>query len=309
MDTLARAFKKLTKLRENLKDLSQEESYEVFKGILEGKVSDVKTSSFLTAMRVKGETPEELFGVVKAIRERMRFPESKEDALDLAPNYDGKNRTVYILPSALWFCSNLGIEFTSHFALRTPIKEGVTLYEVVSELGVDLKVSFSDQKDHAPDLYRLMPLRRELGFRTLINTVEKFLNPFRAKRIVVSVFHRPFLEKVEKLLEFLGFEDWTIVCGLEGGLEPFPDRPTYMKRKGKEIEAVDPRSLGLDMPKSVRTEDVLRDSVEINRMVVEGKERGGFLSWAVYTAGVLLYAEGKAESVKEGIDKIVATFL
>ncbi len=309
MDSIEKAFRKLTKLKENLQDLTEEEAYLLFRSILEGRFSEIRTSAFLTAMRIKGETPEELLGVIRAIKESMNFPEEKREALDLAPNYDGKNRTLYILPSALWICSQFGMEFTSHFALRTPTKEGVTLYEVLKALGVDVNIDFSDQRDYAPELYRLMPLRKELGFRTLINTVEKFLNPFRTRRIVVSLFHRPYFEKNEELLKLLGFEDYTIVKGLEGGLEPPTDRPVYLKRKGKEIESIDPRDLGLDLPDSVQTDRVLEDSVDLNRMIMEGRERGKFFNWAVYTAGLFLYAGGLVGSLREGIDKIVGTKL
>ncbi|RLJ70457.1 anthranilate phosphoribosyltransferase [Hydrogenivirga caldilitoris] len=295
---------KLTKLKENLQDLTQEEAYEVFKAILEGKLSDIKAAAFLTAMRIKGETSEELLGVIKAIKERMNFPQKKENALDLSLNYDGKNRTVYILPSALWLCSRLGVEFTNHYALGAPTKEGVTLYEVVKELGVDINVSFVDQKNYAPELYKLMPLRRELGFRSLINTVEKFLNPFQTKKIVVSIFHKPYFDKNAELLELLGIEDYTIIKGLEGGIEPLPDRPTLVKRRGKDIESIEPKSLGLEMPKEVHSENVLRDSLEINRKIIDGRERGEFFNWALYTAGVLLYAAGECESVEEGVGRV-----
>ena len=309
MNSIDKAFKKLTKLKENLQNLTEEEAYLLFRSILEGKISEIRTSAFLTAMRIKGETPEELLGVIRAIEEGMNFPEEKRDALDLAPNYDGKNRTLYILPSALWICSQMGMEFTNHFALKTPTKEGVTLYEVLKALGVDANIDFSDQKNYAPELYRLMPLRRELGFRTLVNTVEKFLNPFRAKKVVVSLFHRPYFEKNEELLKLLHFEDYTIVKGLEGGLEPPPDRPVYLKRKGKDLEVIDPKNLGLDLPESVQTDRVLEDSVDLNRMIIEGRERGKFFNWSVYTAGLLLYAGGVVESLKEGIDKIVGAKL
>ncbi len=309
MDSIEKSFRKLTKLKENLQDLTEEEAYLLFRSILEGRFSEIRTSAFLTAMRIKGETPEELLGVIKAVKEGMNFPKERKGALDLAPNYDGKNRTLYILPSAIWICSRFGMEFTSHFALRTPTKEGITLYEVVKAIGADLSIEFSDQRDHAPELYRLMPLRREIGFRTLINTVEKFLNPFRTRRIVVSLFHRPYFEKNEELLKLLGFEDYTIVKGLEGGLEPPTDRPVYLKRKGKEIESIDPKDLGLDLPDSVQTDRVLEDSVDLNRMIIDGRERGRFFNWAVYTAGLLLYAGGLVGSVEEGIDKIVASKL
>ncbi len=186
----------------------REEAYAVFREILRGTLSDIKVVAFLTAMRIKGETPEELLGVIRAIREGIRYPDPMERAIDLALNYDGKNRTLYILPSAVWMASLCGLSFTNHFALRTPTKEGLTLYEVFTSLDVDASIRFADQEDFAPDLYRLMPIRRELGFRSLINTVEKLLNPFGTKKIVVSIFHKPYFRKTEELLDLLGFGDY-----------------------------------------------------------------------------------------------------
>ena len=298
------AFKKLTKLKENLQDLTREEAYEIFKGTLKGSFSPVKSAVFLTAMRIKGETTEELLGVMSAVEEGMNFPPPRPNALDLAMNYDGKNRTLYILPSALWICSQLGMEFTNHFALRTPTKEGITLYEVVEAMGVDVGVHFSDQKDYAPELAGLMPLRRELGFRSLINTIEKFLNPFKTERVVVSLFHKPYFGKNADLLDQIGVKDYTLVKGVEGGIEPLTDRPTLIMRKGKELESIDPKDLGLDLPKDIKTDRVLEDSVAINRKVISGEERGEFLSWAIYTAGVLLYAFGKYKNVTSAIEEI-----
>jgi len=309
MDLVDSAFKKLTRLKENLQDLTEDEAYHVFDRILDNELSDIRTSAFLTAMRIKGETGEELLGVYKAIRERMNYPSQKPEALDLALNYDGKNRTLYILPSALWMCSRVGVSFTNHHAYRVPTKEGVTLYELVDRLGISIGAEFADQKSYAPDLYRLMPLRKELGFRSLINTVEKFLNPFGTRSVIVSIFHKPYFEKNAELLELLGFEDYTIVKGLEGGVEPLPDRPTYIKRKGEDLKSVSPGEIGLAMPKNVHTDNVLEDSLDLNRRIIGGKERDEYFNWAVYTAGVLLYAAGKCSSVVEGIELLMDTNL
>ncbi len=299
-------FKKLTKLKENLSDLTYEEAKNIFSLILKGEISHIKTAVFLTSMRVKGETPQELLGVIDAIKETMNFPPERSDAVDLAINYDGKDRTLYILPSSLWLLGKLGLSFTSHFALKTPTKEGTTLYEVVKGMGADLPVEFSDQKDFAPALYKLMPLRRELGFRSLINSVEKFLNPFKAKRIIGSVFHKPYFEKNESLLSLLDLEDFTLIKGVEGGIEPLPDRPTLLKRKGKPIETINPKDLGLDLPSSYTTSDVLGDSIELNLRIIRGEEKGTYRNWAVYCAAIILYAVGGAKSVKEAVERVLS---
>ena len=138
--------------------------------------------------------------------------------------------------------------------------------------------------------------------------MEKFLNPFGCKRIVVSVFHKPFFEKNEALLELLGFEDYAIVKGLEGGLEPPPDRPLMFKRKGEGLRSFDPKKLGLALPKDVSTEDVLGESVKVNAQIIEGARRDEFFNWACYTAGVILFLLRIYPSIEKATEEVVKRF-
>jgi len=293
-------LKKLTKQRENLKDLSEEEAYRIFGDILEGKISPIKIAFFLSAMRIKGDTPEELTGIVKAIKEKAKFPEGSSD-IDLALNYDGKNRTLFILPAALWILRESGVSFSTHYAGKVPVKEGVTLPEILVRVGEGINVKWVHQRDLVPSLYALMTLRKELGFRTLINVVEKFLNPFGSKCVIISVFHAPYIEKNARLCEALGFEDYAVIKGLEGGIEPLPDRTTVFKRKGEEVKEFNPEKLGLKLPSSVKSSDPLKDSLELTRRIIKGEERGEFFNWALYTASFILFLSRRVESVEEGI--------
>ncbi len=294
-------LKKLTKQKENLKDLAREEACELFQSILEGKVSPIRAAFFLSAMRIKGETTEELLGVLEAIRKKAHFPKEKAD-VDLALPYDGKTRTLFILPSALWLLREAGIKFSTHHGGKVPVKEGVTLPEVLGKLEEDLPVLRAHQRDLVPSLYALVPLRKELGFRTLINVVEKLLNPFRSRCVIVSVFHSPYLEKYSLLCEALGFEDYAVVKGLEGGAEPPPDRPLVLLRKGEEAMEVNPQKLGLNLPVSVKTENPLRDSLYLTRRIIKGQERGEFFNWALYTASLLLFLTRRVNSLREGLE-------
>jgi len=120
-------FRKLAKTKENLKDLSREEAYLFLKAILEREISKIKSSAFFTAMRIKGETAEELFGFYEALQEKMLIKDSNSvDCLDVATNYDGKVRSPYILPSAIFIAIANGIKITFHGEDCIPVKEGET---------------------------------------------------------------------------------------------------------------------------------------------------------------------------------------
>ena len=307
-------LKKVLKQKDHLQNLSQQESYAIMTAVLKGELPGLKVSAFLTAMRIKGETPEELIGFIRAVREAMdgKYGEEGTDSLDLATNYDGKTKTVYILPSAIHLATKAGLRFTYHYAGRVPAKEGVTLgdiFESMDDRFAAKGLRVAHQREFCKDLYKFMPLRREMGFRTFINVIEKLLNPFGSDSIITSVFHKPYMEKLQETLMLLKFKRFTIVRGVEGGIEPHPTTPTPIANGEGKIEEIDPKDLDIEMPASVETRDVLGDSLEINEKIMEGKERGRFFNWALYTAGLLLYAGGKAGSVREGIDKIVATKL
>ncbi len=297
-------FKKLTKLRDHLQDLTFEEALIATQELLEGKLSPVKSSAFLTAMRIKGETPQELAGMLEAMRRRIKPLPSRGSALDLSLNYDGKVKSIYILPSAVLIANACELRITYHYADKVPAKEGVTLHDVFEGLGykyVDKNFFVtSHQKEFAPELYKLMPLRRELGFRTSLNVVEKLLNPFGANSVITSVFHKPYFEKLSSLCEYAGFQRWLVVKGIEGGIEPLTDRPTFFKLGSGSIEKLDTGSLGVELPRKVETSYVLEDSVEINEKVIEGRANDKFVNWALLCASFLLVGAGATTSIGQG---------
>jgi anthranilate phosphoribosyltransferase len=256
-------------------------------------------------MRIKGETHEELMGVLKALKESLKNEKRIPQALDLSINYDGKIKSPYILPSAIAICTNAGVCITYHYAERVPAKEGVNLYEVLRALdflGINKdRFAVLHQKEFVRELYDLLPLRRELGFRTLINVVEKLLNPFGAKSLITSLFHKPYFEKLDALCRELGFNRYLLIKGMEGGIEPLTDRPTLYKLKGESVSEAQARRLGLKTPKKLVSHDPFGDSLRINRDILEGRATEEFVGWALYSSAFLLLASGTVENLEEGV--------
>ncbi len=302
-----RILKKVIKQRDHLKDLTQEESHLIMRAILKGELPWAKISAFLTAMRIKGETSKELLGFIKAVKEDMKGAgqDTGDGTLDIGTNYDGKVKTIYILPSAIHIANKAGLRITYHHAGRVPAKEGVTLADIFESMGdkyVPEGIQIAHQKEFCGSLYGLMPLRREMGFRTFINVIEKLLNPFGSSYIITSVFHKPYITRMSETIRELGFTGYVIVKGLEGGIEPYPAKPTLFVRSSGEIEEIKPRELNMEMPSSVESDNVIRDSVDINTRIIEGKERGAFYNWAVLCSAMLLTAGGITTSIKEGVE-------
>ena len=116
------------------KDLTENQAEETILDILNQEATTVQRSAFYMAMRMKGETIEELIGFLKGMRkETMIFDLSEYDPLDIAINYDGKNRSLHILPSAVFIASGAGLNSASHGSSKVPAKYGTNINDVLNE--------------------------------------------------------------------------------------------------------------------------------------------------------------------------------
>ncbi|NPA33149.1 MAG: anthranilate phosphoribosyltransferase [Aquificae bacterium] len=300
--------KKLTRSKENLTDLTREEARFFMSSLLGGKLKPLRAFALLTALRIKGETGEELLGFWEALGEFLSFRASA-DAIDLALNYDGKVKTPYVLPSALFIAISDGLSFTLHGEEGVPTKEGVTPLSVLESMGVRPRrenalsflsscgLSFLRQRDFLPSLYALLPMRRELGFRTTLNVIEKFANPFGAKDVIASVFHKPYAEKVGEFLSSAGFRRWAVVRGAEGGIETRTSSPTeVLTPEGSFIFDCEVKGVpqGLMSPK---------EQALVNEEILALGREDSLRDWAVCTAGLLLLLGGRAKSEEEALGR------
>ncbi len=287
--------------------LTKEEARSVFDYILKGEGDPIQISAFLTGMRMKGETPEELEGFYEATVSRKREIGSKiENELDLGVNYDGKIKTPHILPSAVFIAMGCGVNLSSHGTEGVPAKFGPSFVRVLGKMintegSLFIKEGFryADKKEFVPELYNLKEIRRRLGFRTFINVIEKLLNPFNADSIITSVAHNPYFEKVYNLLNKVGFKRITVVKGVEGGIEPYPDRKTTLMLDG-ELTEIDPSSYGLtsDLPKGNLS---IEEQAKLNVSIIKN-ENIAYKTWALLTSALILLASGKVSSIKEGVE-------
>ncbi len=304
-------LKKVCRGCQNPGYISEEEAYEVFKEILDGKADPVHISAFFTGLRMRGESKEEFEGIYRALRERVKFLEySRKERVDLAVSYDGKIKTLHILPSAIFIALSCGVSISSHGTRGVPAKFGNNFFEVISLMtGRDYKKEeisrlnnflYADQYLFARDLYNLLGIRNKLGFRTFINVIEKVLNPFNSSYVITSVAHNPYFEKLYYLCQKAGFERIMILKGVEGGVEPYPDRKTKIMING-EYSEIDPAEYGLktDLPAGNFS---LEEQAEKNIRILEGKEEE-LGKWAILTASLIIYLYRIHEDFGSAIEK------
>ncbi|HIQ25544.1 MAG TPA: anthranilate phosphoribosyltransferase [Persephonella sp.] len=304
-------LKKVGVGKDKAKDLSYEEAYEVNKKILDLSVTDIQIGAFWSALRMKHSTLEELSAFLDSLKEETNFIETGDlIPIDIAIGYDGKNRSIHILPCAIFISAGAGAKIVGHGASNIPSKFGITYHEILNAMGCSY-LSFADdilkslelsgfafyhQKFLNPKLYRLLPKRQEYGLRSYLNTVEKLLNPFKTTKVLIGVTHSNFIDKYIQLAFYSGFKDIFVVKGLEGGIEPFPNKETKVYTSKIFSISIFPKDLKekVDLSKDLSVEENAKLCLSILK-----NEDNPFKDWAIITAGLIIYAYGLESDISK----------
>lgn len=229
-------LKKVGKGKTLARDLTEDEADEAISLLLSGAFAPVQIGAFLQAMRIKETTREELVGAAKGL-ERHRIdstipPEPSPLVVNLAFDTSRKGGLVSVLAAA----------FLRRTGLAHPILvwEPPTLFPAADAMGGTLSVLRSHAwlaqgecplvavRDLVGPWEGLAPLRADLGFRSILNTLEKLATPWPGAPVVVGISHGNFFHRLAGVLTDLGASRAAIVqghhgtCDLDFGTEPVP---------------------------------------------------------------------------------------
>ena len=224
------------------RDLTKEEIIEAIQGILEQKCESEQAAAFLMLLRVKLESDDELIGTFESFDKyikRVDIPES----IEIGFSYDGKSKQPYLFPLygtllKEFFSKNKDIEpfeIVISGDKWQPANKGITVKDLVDEINLDDNTKFFDRADYFKELSELTSLREKLYMRTVFNTVEKLLNPAKSKYAITSAFHKPYVDKYNKLFND-NYENLLILKGSEGSPEAFGDFKYWIKEGDETIE-------------------------------------------------------------------------
>jgi len=306
-------LKKVGVGKERWQDLTYQEAFDVHKYILNGKATDIQIGAFWSAMRIKYATAEELKGFIDALREETNYIDSDElEPIDLSIGYDGKNKSVHILPAAIFIATGAGAKVVGHGNENVPSKFGVTYQEILNAMGCMIQQNphdilktlelsgfgFYHQKYLNPKLASLLPKRQEFGLRNFLNTIEKMLNPFRTNKVLIGITHNQFITKYIQIGTHVGFKDIFIVKGLEGGIEPYPNRETKINTNKVFSLSIIPK----DFKEKIKFSNNLsiKDNADLCLSVLKN-EVNPFKEWALLTAGLIITAYGIEKDIKKSI--------
>ena len=295
--------------------LSREEARQAFTVMMSGEATEAQIGGLLMAMRVRGETVEEITGAVEVMREKMLPVNAPEEAIDIVGTGGDASGSYNISTASAFVAAGAGVPVAKHGNRALSSKSGAA--DVLAALGVnlDLKpeqitrcieeagVGFMFAPMHHAAMKHVGPARVQLGTRTIFNLLGPLSNPAGVKRQLVGVFAREWVEPLAHVLGELGCEAAWVVHG-DGGLDEIaPSGPTAVAelKEGKvRTFEITPEDAGLSAHafEEIRGGDAEHNAAAL-RAVLQG-ERNAYRDAVLLNAGAALVVAGKAADIAEG---------
>ncbi|MBI28714.1 MAG: anthranilate phosphoribosyltransferase [Pelagibacteraceae bacterium] len=299
----------------NLKDLSEEESSVIFNKIMKGELSDVIISSFLTALKIKGETLDEIIGATKILREKSLKINSTLDTVDTCGTGGDMLGTLNISTASAIVAASIGIKITKHGNRSVSSKSGSA--DVLESLGIKIQKDISKNEKmltdinfcfmFAPYFHNAMkyvaPVRKELKTRTIFNLLGPLLNPANTKKQLLGVFEKKWLRMHAEVLKNLGSEHILLVNGFDGLDEiSLSGKTNMVELKGNKISeyVFNPEEIGYELIDNIEIKGGNADfNADAIIKMLMGKH-SVFQKIIEINAGATIYLSGKAKNIKDG---------
>ena len=304
--------------------LGADEIADAFGVIMRGEATPAQVGGLLMALRVKGETPNEVAGVARALREAMIRLETDyaEDLVDTCGTGGGSVPTFNISTAAALLAAGAGVRIAKHGNRSFTSKCGSA--DVLEALGVPMDAPVEKLRHtldaagivfmFAPAMHPAMrhvgPVRRELGVPTVMNIVGPLANPASATRQLVGVAERPRLALLANALAVLGASHAMVVHGEPGMDEVSPlGVTTVLEVKNGQVKEweINPARFGM---KNVTAAELAGSEPAVNAQtiidVLAGNASPGARAAVVLNAGGAIYLSGLAKTFDEGVEAATA---
>ena len=312
-ELLTRAIDRLADRR----DLSETDAAEALAEIMAGEATDIEIAGFLIALRVKGETVEELAGLARTMRALAAFvPTAGEDLVDTAGTGGGRT-TFNVSTTAALIAAGAGCMVAKHGSRSSTGLSGSA--DVLEALGakIDLDAAgvgrcieeigfgFMFAPYHHPASKRVVEVRKQLKVRTTFNFLGPLTNPAGASRQLLGVSDPSTLPKMAGALALLGTTHAMLVSSEDSLDELSISAATRVieVRDGTLNEySVNPEELGLSRyPADAVPGGHPQENADIARRIFSG-ETGAARDLAALNAGAAIYVGGRAESLQAGVE-------
>ncbi len=301
--------------------LTRDQAERAFDDMLSGEVTPAQIGAFLMALRVRGETVDEIAGAVAAMRAKMVRVDAPADAIDVVGTGGDGAGTYNVSTLAALIVAGCGVPVAKHGNRAASSRSGSS--DVLTALGVrigippaavsrciaEAGVGFMMAQTHHGAMRHVGPARTELGTRTIFNLLGPLSNPAGVKRQVLGVFSPAWLDPVAAALRSLGSTRAWVVHGSDGLDElttTGPSAVVELRDGALRRFAVAPEDAGLTRaaPADLRGGDPAHNA-EALRAVLAGN-RTPYRDIAVFNAAAALVVADRVATLREGAARAAA---
>jgi anthranilate phosphoribosyltransferase len=297
--------------------LSRGETEDLFGDLMDGLISEPIKAALLVALRMKGEAVAEISGAAAAMRQRViPIPHTSTDLVDTCGTGGDGRGTFNISTAAALVAAAAGVPVAKHGNRSVSSKSGSA--DVLAALGVKIEIdpatagraldevgiTFLFAPLLHPAMREVMPVRRELGMRTIFNVLGPLTNPAGARRQVMGVYSQALVEPIGQVLRDLGAEHALVVHG--DGLDEITTTGTTTVSEVRDGDVrtytLEPERFGI---RRVRVEDLAGGKPDENAVLLRqvfGGETGPLSDVTALNAGAAIYVAGLAPGLEEGYE-------
>jgi len=294
----------------------------MFEKLFANELSPEEAREFLIELYERGESAEEIAEAARIMREhsiKLPVPEElRQKLIDVVGTGGDKSGTFNVSSTVALLLPALGSYVAKHGNRSITSKSGSA--DMLEALGIDLDLTPEQQvqmlertgfcfifaKNHHPVMKHIMPIRKSIPHRTIFNILGPLTNPAGAEKFLLGVFAEEFVPKIARALSQLGAKK-ALVVSSEDGMDELsvcaPSRCALVEGERVEEFVLDPAELGI--PRAKKADILGGDAAQnaaITRGILEGSVTGPRRDMVLLNAGAALYVDGKAESIKEGIE-------
>ncbi len=313
--TIVEALKKVI----NTENLKLDEMTEVMDQIMSGNATNAQIAAFLVALRLKGETVDEITGAAKGMRDKsIKIKSNKEILVDTCGTGGDNTGTFNISTVAAFVVAAAGVAVAKHGNRSVSSKSGSA--DVLEALGTNLDIDNKTEeelleklnivflyavKHHKSMKYAIAP-RREMGIRTIFNILGPLTNPANANIQLMGIYSKDLVLPIAKVLRNLGLKRAMVVSG-EDGLDELTitGKTNVAELKDGKIETYQIDANDFFEKRSL--EEIkggnADENAEIMKNILSGKEIGAKKEIVALNSGAILYLTGKSNNIKDGIKK------
>lgn len=300
----------------NKQDLLSEEISFLLNEFIKGELNDSQMAGFLIGLRMKGETVDEITGLISVMRDHMVLFPKANNAIDTCGTGGDGVGTFNISTTVAFVTAGVGISVIKHGNRAASSNCGSA--DVLTELGVNINLMPDQAKKvfdnvgmiflfaplYHPAMKRIVPVRKALGTRTVFNYLGPFLNPASVTRQIIGVPNSTIAKTLAEVATRLNYENLFIITSNSGMDEiDINEKTTMFEIKGKDLskKIIDPQQLGF---RKTSFEAIRGGASGENAKIVTnilGGKKGAQRDIVLINSAYALLVSGKASSVSEGI--------